>query len=256
MPVRSAASRPHAFALAALRPGAPGPLLVVLSGVLAAGLGGLPALGAEPVIVAFGDSITYGSGVKPEESYPAQLQARLRERWGEPGLTVVNAGLGGNTATQGLARLEQDVLKHKPVAVLIGFGMNDSVMVAAGQERVPPQKFRETLLEMVHRVQAAGALVLLAPVTPVLEEYYFERHPRDWYPAGLEPQLARYTAVICEVAEATGATLVDLSALDPARHLRTPENSGARDGVHPTPGGYTILAEAYAEALVKLRRAP
>ena len=204
-----------------------------------------------PVVVAFGDSITLGSGVKPEESYPAQLQALLREQTAVADLKVVNAGVGGNTVTQGLTRLEADVLAHQPRAVLIGFGMNDSVMVAAGQPRVPLETFSATLTEVVRRVQATGAQALLATVTPVLEEYYFERHPRDWYPdpEGLQPQLQRYSDAIRSVAGQTGATLVDLSCLKAAVHLRTPQNSGARDGVHPTPAGYAVMARAYAEAL-------
>ena len=202
--------------------------------------------------MAFGDSITLGPGVKPEESYPAQLQALLRERAGLENLAVVNAGIGGNTAPQGLARLDKDVLAHKPRAVLIGFGMNDSVMTAAGVVRVPVERFRQTLTEMVLRLQAAGAKVFLAPVTPVIEQYYWERHPREWYPEGLKPQLDRYTAAIREVGAQTGAAVIDLGRLDPAEHIRTPENSGARDGVHPTAAGYTVLATAYADKLLPL----
>lgn len=221
--------------------------------MIAAVLGGCAGVASAegPVVVAFGDSITLGSGVKPEESYPAQLEGLLREQTGVAALKVVNAGIGGNTITQGLARLDAEVLAHQPRAVLIGFGMNDSVMVAAGQPRVPLEKFSAALTEVVRRVQAIGAHALLAAVTPVIEEYYFERHPRDWYPdpEGLKPQLERYTAAIREVARQTGATVVDLGCLEAALHLRTPQNSGARDGVHPTPAGYTVMARAYAEAL-------
>jgi acyl-CoA thioesterase-1 len=212
----------------------------------------LPALADAPVVVALGDSITIGSGVKPEESYPAQLQTMLREKTGLADLTVVNAGIGGHTAGQGLARLDKDVLACKPNFVLLGFGMNDSVMVAADKPRVTPEQFGETLTQMVQRLQAAGAKVLLAPVTPVLEEYYFERHPVEWYSEGLKPQLARYTAVICKVAKDTGSIVIDLSKLDPAVHIRTPENAKARDGVHPTPEGYTVMATAYCDKLVPL----
>lgn len=214
----------------------------------------LPALADGPVIVAFGDSITLGSGLKPAESYPAQLQALLREQAGMPELTVVNAGIGGNTVTQGLARLDKDVLACRPCAVLIGFGMNDSVMTADQTVRVPTAQFREALSQMVLRLQAAGAKVILAPVTPVIEQYYWERHPREWYPEGLQAQLDQYTAVIREVARQTGSPVIDLKKLNPMVDIRTPANSGARDGVHPTPAGCAVIAAAYADKLMPLLR--
>jgi len=211
-----------------------------------------PALAERPVIVALGDSITLGTGMKPGDTYPEQLQMLLEQKLGDQAPRVVNAGVGGNTVLAGLARLDKDVLAHQPRYVLIGFGMNDSVMVAAGQPRVPVEQFREKLRELVGRVQAAGARTLLAPVTPVAAEYYYERHPREWYPEGLQPVLDRYTKVIAEVAAETKSPLVDLSGLDPAAHIRTPENSGLRDGVHPNAAGYGVIAAAYAKVLAPL----
>jgi acyl-CoA thioesterase-1 len=209
-----------------------------------------PALADRPVIVAFGDSITFGPGMKPGETYPEQLQTLLTEQLGEGAPQVINAGVGGNTVLAGLARLDNDVLAHQPRVVLIGFGMNDSVMVAAGQPRVSLEQFGEKLTELVTRVRAAGAQTILATLTPVVEEYYFERHPRDWYPEGLKADLAQYDAAIA--AEATQSPLVDLHGLDPAQHLRLPENAGLRDGVHPTAAGYGVMAAAYARALAPL----
>ncbi|MCE5239331.1 GDSL-type esterase/lipase family protein [bacterium] len=212
----------------------------------------VPALAERPVIVAFGDSITLGPGMQPADTYPAQLEALLVARLGEAAPRVVNAGVGGNTVLAGLARLDKDVLALQPRFVLIGFGMNDSVMVATDQPRVPLEQFREKLTELVGRVQATGAQTLLASVTPVLDEYYFDRHPREWYPEGLKPVLERYGAVIGEVARTTRSPLVDLSGLDPATQIRNPENSGLRDGVHPNAAGYAVIAAAYAKALAPL----
>jgi len=213
-----------------------------------------PALADRPVIVAFGDSITRGPGMKAGETYPEQLQTLLTEQLGEGAPQVINAGIGGNTVLAGLARLDKDVLTHRPRFVLIGFGMNDSVMVAAGQPRVSPAQFAEKLTELVTRVRTAGAQTLLATLTPVVEEYYFERHPRDWYPEGLKADLAQYDAAIAAVAKATQSPLVDLHGLDPAQHLRLPENTGLRDGVHPTAAGYGVMAAAYAKVLAPLLR--
>src|SRR6185503_17521387 len=65
----------------------------------------------KPTVVCLGDSITHAG-------YPAELEKMLLVR-------VINAGIPGNTSRQGLARLEKDVLSHKPAAVVVLFGTND-----------------------------------------------------------------------------------------------------------------------------------
>lgn len=214
----------------------------------------LAARAEELVVVAFGDSITLGPGLPPEATYPAQLQVLLRQELGREDVRVINAGVGGSTVLAGLARLDEAVLAHRPRYVLVGFGMNDSVMVAAGQVRVSRERFAAGLRDVVARVQATGAQALLATVTPVIEEYYFERHPRAWYPKGLDALLECYSATVREVAHETDCPVVDLSTRLPRAGLRTPENSNSRDGVHPTPEGCGAIARAYAEALLKLLR--
>src|SRR5512145_2776427 len=56
-----------------------------------------------PIILAFGDSLTAGSGLDPGSGYPEKLQAELDKRGYE--YRVVNAGIGGDTTAGGLARL-------------------------------------------------------------------------------------------------------------------------------------------------------
>lgn len=70
------------------------------------------------VVVFFGDSITQGYGVPPEESFPSMVGREL-------GLAFVNAGVPGDTTAAGLARIERDVLAHRPRLTLVEFGGND-----------------------------------------------------------------------------------------------------------------------------------
>ncbi|MGQ9457875.1 MAG: SGNH/GDSL hydrolase family protein [Anaerolineae bacterium] len=74
-------------------------------------------------VVALGDSNTYGFGLAEEVAYPALLEARLRAQGVQA--RVWNVGINGQTALQGLARLERDVLQRRPDAVLVAFGLND-----------------------------------------------------------------------------------------------------------------------------------
>ena len=88
-------------------------LLVLLCAALLAGCGGstppVARLGATDVVVAFGDSLTYGTGAKPEESYPAVLGQLINR-------TVVRAGVPGEQTAGGLARLPGTDVRHGLIA--------------------------------------------------------------------------------------------------------------------------------------------
>jgi acyl-CoA thioesterase-1 len=73
-------------------------------------------------IVAFGDSLTAGYGVKLEESYPAILEKILQKN--NPNIEIINMGVSGETTTGGLARVDF-VISQKPDLVLLGLGAND-----------------------------------------------------------------------------------------------------------------------------------
>ena len=90
--------------------------------LLAIGLGAcsdskpqLPLLSADAVILAFGDSLTFGTGANSEHSYPAEL-ARLT------GLTVINAGIPGEVTAQGVRRLPALLDRYKPQLLLLCHG--------------------------------------------------------------------------------------------------------------------------------------
>ena len=81
-------------------------------------------------IVCIGDSITgvyYHTGGM--RAYPEMLQIALQKLHPKAAITVRNAGISGDTSKGGLARMERDVLAHKPHLVTIMFGMNDLVRV-------------------------------------------------------------------------------------------------------------------------------
>ncbi len=76
-------------------------------------------------IVCFGDSVTYGESLPSGQDYPSVLADLLAQS--HPGLdaVVINAGMGGNTSVQALARVERDVLWFRPHVVIVSFGLND-----------------------------------------------------------------------------------------------------------------------------------
>jgi lysophospholipase L1-like esterase len=95
-------------------------LIFIITGLLASCSDDakLPALAADATILAFGDSLTYGTGASRNNAYPAVLE-RLLDR------TVINAGIPGEISSKGLLRLPGLIEKHHPDLIIICHGGND-----------------------------------------------------------------------------------------------------------------------------------
>jgi len=170
-------------------------------------------------IVCFGDSITHGTGARPEESYPARLEAAL-------GLPVVNAGVPGDTARDGLGRVDA-VLAQDPWLVIVGLGGNDLL------RRRPAEDTERDLAAILDRLLAARVAVVLVPLDAPLIG-------------------GDYPAMYERLAERYGVPLVDNVLRDV---LSDPSRKS--DQIHPNAAGYADLARAVAETvepIVEARR--
>jgi acyl-CoA thioesterase-1 len=113
-------------------------------------------LDPRPAIVCFGDSITAGFGLGPEQAYPELLQKDLDTRHLK--YRVVNMGVSGDTTQDGLGRVQLAVTE-KPAVVLLELGGND------GLRGIPIDITRNNLAQMIETFQGAGARVVLAGMT-------------------------------------------------------------------------------------------
>ena len=111
----------------------------------------LPPLAPEAVILAFGDSLTRGTGAGPEESYPAVLQ-RLTGR------NVVNAGVPGELSAAGVERLPALLEAHRPRLVILCHGGNDLL------RKLGEDQLERNLARMIELARGAGAEVVLVGV--------------------------------------------------------------------------------------------
>lgn len=206
----------------------------VFGAILALGGWRAQASDSPAKVVCFGDSIT-------KRGYPAELGKLL-------GVDVVNAGVGGNTTTAGLKRMQRDVLDLTPRVVVIFFGTNDS-RVDAPKVHVTVDHYVANLRQMITRCAAIQARVVLCTVPPINPEPYFQRHAKAVFDeaGGLSKILEDYRAAVRRLG-----TELDLPVVDLAHQLASEPTWLSGDGVHPTPAGNAILAKLIAEKVSPL----
>lgn len=192
-------------------------LLLLVLAFAAPGCGERPRLAPLPhdaVVLAFGDSLTYGTGAGESESYPAQLEQLIARR-------VVRAGVPGEVTAQALARLPEMLDEHSPKLLLLCIGGNDFL------RRLGNAQAEGNVRAMVKLARSRGVDVLLIG-TP---EPGFSVTPPAFYAAIAEEfRLPYENGVIGEVLRDEG-----LKA----------------DPIHPNARGYRVIAERIAAALKK-----
>jgi len=174
----------------------------------------IPAVGPNEVIVAFGDSLTYGTGAAESESYPAVLGQLI-------GRNVVRAGVPGEVTAQGLARLPQVIEEYRPALVIVCLGGNDML------RRMDEAQVRRNLREIIRAIKARGiAVVLVGVPKPAL--------------------IASAPAFYGELAQEFGIPYEGKIVTDVMYQLEL-----KADPIHPNARGYRRMAEAIAELLKK-----
>lgn len=190
------------------------------------------------MIVVFGDSITNASTEMPEtQRWPLLLEQALKRKFPTKTIRVVNAGVGGNTSREGLARLEKDVLRHKPDCVVVQFGGNDAT--PEPNRRVSLDEYRANLDAMRKGSASVGAKMVLATFPPIVD-----RNHVWWYAAfkdfgGQDAFVEQYREITRRFAEENGLGLIDLDRAI----RRNPDEFILKDGVHLTAEGNKVTAE-------------
>jgi acyl-CoA thioesterase-1 len=178
-----------------------------------------------PVIVAFGDSLSAGYGAELGKSFPDFLQKDLDAaglHW-----HVVNAGVSGNTTTDGLDRINE-VLAYKPRITIVEFGGND------GLRGLPLETTQSNLEEMIQKLEAAGSKILIAGMTlpPNYGGDYITRFGQIYVDLATKYKIARIPFLLSDVALRPGLI--------------------QQDGIHPTAQGNEIVAKTVMRYLMPL----
>ena len=175
----------------------------------------LQPLAADAVILAFGDSLTYGSGVGADGSYPAVLE-RLS------GHTVINAGIPGELSQQGLTRLPAELDEYKPSLLILCHGGNDML------RKQSMEAMQANLEKMIQLARNRGVQVVLLGVPQ---------------PALLGMKSAKYYGVIADTLGVPLEADVIPEVLSDSRFKS--------DQIHPNAAGYEMMAEAVYRLLLR-----
>ena len=171
-------------------------------------------LAPDAVVLAFGDSLTYGTGAAEADSYPAQLESLI-------GRKVVRAGVPGEVSAQALARLPAALEEHQPKLLLLCIGGNDFLRNLSQTEAAA------NVRRMISLAKGKGSDVLLIGAP---EKGLLVTPPKFYAELASDLRIPYEGKVIGEV-------------------LRSPELKS--DPIHPNARGYRLIAERVAALLQK-----
>jgi len=170
---------------------------------------------APGLIVAFGDSLSAGYGADPGKSYPDFLQKLIDQS--KKNFKVYNAGVSGDTTTDGLERLP-GILAMKPRIVILELGGND------GLRGIPPALTKANMEKMIQPLQAQGSKIVLAGMTL----------PRNYGPTYIH----QFEQIYTQLAAQYHLTLIPFLLEGVGGHPDLMQ----RDSIHPTNEGNKLVA--------------
>ncbi|MEA1084031.1 GDSL-type esterase/lipase family protein [Sphingomonas sp. CD22] len=184
---------------------------------------------AEPLLLAYGDSLIAGYGLAAADAFPARLEQALRSDW--PDAAVIAAGRSGDTSQDALARLPRTLagLSHRPDLAIVQIGANDVLLGIA------PARMRANLDAMLTEFARCGIAVLMTTIEP---------------PAVFAERTRGYAGIHAAVAEQHGAATC---AFFPAGVLGHPAMTLA-DRIHPNARAIGLVVDQVAPAVTAALR--
>lgn len=171
-------------------------------------------------VLAFGDSVTYGTGAARGQDYPTRLAERS-------GWEIVNAGVPGDTAQEALRRIDTLLAQSSPTLVIVELGGNDFL------RRREQAAVREDLRAIVRAVKQFGALPVLVAV-PEVSLF------------GATIGSLSDASIYRELADEEGLLLIEDVFSDVLS-----DDSLRADQIHPNADGYRVFADGIAAALAE-----
>lgn len=171
----------------------------------------------QQLLIFFGNSLTAGYGLDPEEAFPARTQQKIDSLG--LGFKVINAGLSGETSAGGLTRIDW-ILQQKPDVFVLELGAND------GLRGIPVAETRKNLQGILDKVKTANPEVKLVVAGMQV-------------PPNMGPDYAKeFRSIFPDLARTNGAVLIPFLLEGVAGE----PNLNLGDGIHPTAEGHQLVA--------------
>ncbi len=200
-------------------------------------------------IIGFGDSITAGSCVEPNENWMSLLGNYLAGNPEYSNVEVSNCGVGGNTSREGLDRFTADVKPLLPGLVIIEFGGNDATSDL--KRNVSIEEFDRNIRSIVRKVRNGAGEPVLMTFPPILEDKHSTINNPFYEPyGGCDGLVEVYRDITRLLAKELGCRLIDLDI--ELRNVMSEKGESAiilEDGVHLTIQGNQEAMEIVVQAL-------
>ncbi len=170
-----------------------------------------------PTVLVFGDSLSAGSGIDVDQSWPALLQSRLESQGYEH--RVINASISGETTEGGVTRIARALENFGPELVILELGGND------GLRGFPPDRMKANLQTIIETTKASGAAVIMLGI----------RIPTNYGP--------RYTGAFENVYRELADQLSVLWIEFFMEGIALNEELMQDDGIHPNASAQSILLD-------------
>lgn len=162
---------------------------------------------------------------------------------------LFNRGVAGDSSSDLLARVDQDVVALQPDLTIVMVGTNDMLN---SSKMISMAQYKENLTQIIERIQAAGSEVMLLSSLPADSEYLFKRHDKSKFASHPDVLMSQARDIAKALSQSFNCHFVDLFEEFTQRgipqhntdvYIRNEVNSRKEDGVHPTAEGYTLMGQ-------------
>ena len=179
-----------------------------------------------PNLLIYGDSISAGYGMKPEQQWSIDLQEIFNEN--NIGLKIINKSLSGETTGGGLSRLERLLDEFKPIYMVLELGGNDAL------RGYPPSKVKQNLTEMISIAKAKDVKVFLMQIK--IPPNYGKRYQQ------------LFESIYEDISRDSKVELLPFML----EEVALKSELMMRDGIHPNENAQPLIAEYVYKSLVPL----
>lgn len=177
-------------------------------------------------VVMLGDSLTAGFNLPPSQALPAEVERILRSSG--QSITVINAGVSGDTSAGGLARYDWSVASAEPDMLVLALGANDYL------GGIDPEQTKDNLTTIIERALSDDMEILLVSVSARSS-------------AASDPRAALFAEIYPDLAQSYEVALYS-GLVDP---IFDQPDMLMQDGLHPTAEGVRTIAPPLAEAITE-----